>query len=59
MYEWKPKDTRDIPMRDSWVTDYMIRSYRQRLEDEQLGILQRKNYEEEVPPYNVKPGGRD
>ncbi len=52
---WKPKDARDIPMRDSWVVDYLIRAHDQHLEDEEFGILKRKDYEEETPPYNVKP----
>ena len=55
---WKPKDTRDVLTRDSWAADYLIRSYRQYLEDEEFGILKRKDYEEEVPPYNVKPDVR-
>ena len=52
---WKAKDTFDVPAPDSWVTEYVIRSYRQRQEDQALGILKHRREDDEIPPYNVKP----
>ena len=54
---WKPKDTFDVPVRGSWLAEYMIRSYQQRLEDEAFGILKHRADEDEILPYNVKPVG--
>ena len=56
---WKPKDTTDLPEPGSWTEEYLKRSYRQFLEDNEFGVLKHRPYEDEMPEYNKKPKNND
>lgn len=55
---WKAKDLADVPQPGSWLGEYLRRQYLQELADETPGILKHRDYEDEIPPYNVKPVNR-
>ena len=52
---WKPKDTTELPEPGSWVAEYLIRSWRQYVEDQEPGILKHRPGEDEIPEYDRIP----
>ena len=52
---WKPKDIRDMPARDSWLTEYLRRAYDQWLEDSTPGLLKPKPEDEDYPYNRIPP----
>ena len=56
---WKPKDSYDLPEPGSWVEEYLIRSYAQKVADREPRILKHQEYEDEIPEYDRIPGSRE